>query len=62
MKAADKNMTIGDLFAQVEDDEWVYSDGISRVCSAFVASIYKAGGLFGEYDVNAAEFTPRDVY
>lgn len=62
MKAADMNMTVGDLFAMVEKDEWVYSDGISRVCSAFVASIYKAGGLFGDYDVNAAEFTPRDVY
>jgi len=62
MRAADKNMTVGDLFSVVEDDKWVYSDGISRVCSAFVASIYKAGGLFGDYDVNAAEFTPRDVY
>jgi len=61
-RAADKNMTVGDLFSQVEDDSWVYSDGISRVCSAFVASIYKAGGLFGDYNVNAAEFTPRDVY
>lgn len=60
--AADKNLTIGQLFSIVEDDEWVYSDGISRVCSSFVASIYKAGGLFGDYHINAAEFTPRDVY
>jgi len=62
MRAADKNMTVGELFSVVEDDNWIYSDGISRVCSAFVASIYKAGGLFGEFNVNAAEFTPRDVY
>jgi len=51
MKASEKNLTIGDLFAMVEKDEWVYSDGYSRVCSAFVANIYKAAGLFGDLDV-----------
>jgi len=32
------------------------------VCSAYSASVYKAAGMFGDFDVNATEFTPRDVY
>jgi hypothetical protein len=32
------------------------------VCSAYSASVYKAAGMFDDYDVNATEFTPRDVY
>jgi len=32
------------------------------VCSAYVAAMYKAGGLFGDYEVNGTEFVPRDVY
>jgi len=35
----------------VEKDEWVYSDGYSMVCSAFVAAVYKNGGLFGDLDI-----------
>lgn len=50
-----RNMTFGDLFAIVEKDEWVYSDGPSMVCSAFVAGIYKAGGLLGDFDIQATE-------
>jgi hypothetical protein len=42
---AKRNMTFGDLMAMVEQDEWMYSDGPSLVCSSFVAAIYKAGGL-----------------
>ena len=40
---------------------WWYDDGYSYVCSAFAAGIYKAGGLLPE-NVNAVEFTPKDVY
>ncbi len=39
----------------------MYSDGLSMVCSSFVTAIYKAGGLFGEFNVNAVEFTPKDL-
>jgi len=60
--AADKGLSINQLFAIVERDEWVYSDGPSMVCSAFVAAIYKAGGLFDGLDIQATEFSPRDVY
>lgn len=42
---AKRNMTMGDLMAMPEVDEWQYSDGASYVCSSFVAAIYRAGGL-----------------
>jgi hypothetical protein len=35
---------------------------LSYVCSAYVAALYKAAGLFGDMEINATEFTPRDVY
>jgi len=40
LEAGRRNMTINDLFAVVEKDGWVYSDGQSMVCSAFVAATY----------------------
>lgn len=57
-----RNLTIGQVFAMPEQDSWVYSDGPSMVCSSFVAAVWKAGGLFDGLDVQATEFTPRDVY
>jgi len=53
--------------AEPEIDGWEYTgytprDGRSWVCSAYVAAIYKAGGLFGDMDVNSTEFGPADVY
>ena len=49
--AASKDMTIEDVMAMAEQDGWEYSgeqprDGLSYVCSAFVAALWKAGGLF----------------
>jgi len=61
-EAAQRNITIPELMAIPEVDGWQYSDGVSYVCSALVAAMYKAGGLFGDNYVNAVEFTPRDVY
>lgn len=60
-------MTIQDVMAIVEEDGWIYSgeepkDGLSYVCSAYVAALYKAAGLFGDVEINATEFTPKDVY
>jgi len=37
-------------------------DGLSYVCSAYVTALYKAAGLFGDMEINATEFTPKDVY
>jgi len=46
--AVDRGITLEELMAIVENDNWVYSDGKSMVCSSFVAALYKAGGLFGD--------------
>ena len=67
MIAAEKSMSVQDVMAMVEIDGWEYTgneprDGLSYVCSAFVAALYKAGGLFGDLSIQATEFTPRDVY
>lgn len=43
-------MTFQDLMAVPEKDGWWYSDGYSYVCSAFVAAVYKAGGLLPEIE------------
>ena len=45
-----RGMTFQDLMAEVEKDGWWYSDGYSYVCSAFVAAVYKAGGLLPEIE------------
>jgi hypothetical protein len=58
-------LTFPQLFAIVEEEGWEYKDGVSYVCSAFVAAVYKRAGLFEGIDPNtihATEFTPRDVY
>lgn len=57
-----RNMTLQQLMAMPEQDEWIYSDGPSMVCSCFVIGVYKAAGLFGDMEIQANEFTPKDVY
>ena len=46
----------------VEKEGWEYNDGVSYVCSSFVIAIYKRAGLFRGLNVEATEFTPRDLY
>jgi len=58
----ENNMTWSQVYAMPELDEWDYSDGHNFVCSSFVTAIWRAGGLFGDLEINAAEFTPRDCY
>lgn len=65
--AAGKDMSVEDVMAMVEMDGWEYTgieprDGQAYVCSAYVATMYKAAGLFGDFDVQGTEFVPRDVY
>lgn len=65
-EATKQNMTVADVMAIVEQDEWIYEgnyhDGKAMVCSAYVAAMWKAGGLFGDMDIQATEFTPKDLY
>jgi hypothetical protein len=66
-EAARQNMSIQDVMALVEQDGWVYHgeeprDGISYVCSSYVIAFYKEAGLFGDLEINATEFSPKDLY
>ena len=60
--AATKGMTIAEVMAMPELDEYRYSDGLNMVCSNLVAGLWKAAGLFGNLTINANEFNPFDVY
>lgn len=57
-----RGMTIEEVFAIPEEDDWQYSDGVSLVCSSFVVRAWKAGGLFEDLEINAVEQGPKDVY
>ncbi|XP_019249828.1 PREDICTED: uncharacterized protein LOC109228993 isoform X2 [Nicotiana attenuata] len=45
-------------------DDWVYSDGKSTSCVAFILETYKEAGLFGELasSIQVTEFTIKDAY
>jgi hypothetical protein len=59
-------MTVEQLMAQVEVEGWEYhglpNDGRAYVCSAYVAAVYQAAGMFLPGKINGPEFTPKDVY
>lgn len=51
------------MAAEVEVEGWEYYDGRSYVCSAFVAGVWQAAGIFGHnVHINATEFQPFDDY
>jgi len=67
MIAAEQELSMEEVMAMPELDGWEYTgeeprDGLSYVCSAYVAAMYKAAGLYDDFDVQATEFTPRDIY
>ena len=64
---ATKGLSVQDIMSMPEQDGWEYTgetprDGESMVCSAYVAAVWKAGGLFDPYNINATEWSPKDVY
>lgn len=65
-EAASRNLTVEQLMSMVEVEGWEYTglenDGRAYVCSAYVAAVYRAAGLFGNYTIYGPEFTPKDVY
>lgn len=49
------------LLAIPEQDNWIYSDGKSTSCIAFILEMYKEAGLFGSLanSIQVTEFTVR---
>ncbi|KAF4677869.1 hypothetical protein FOL47_008934 [Perkinsus chesapeaki] len=72
VKVADSKLEggAGMILAIPENDEWTYhfnrngkpTVGPSRVCSALVCEMLRAGGIFGDHEVSCTEFTPWDIY
>ncbi|KAJ7524596.1 hypothetical protein O6H91_17G037100 [Diphasiastrum complanatum] len=63
-EANERGIPFGQLLAIPEQDDWVYSDGKSTSCVAFVLEMYKEAGLFGTLSnvIQVTEFTIRDAY
>ncbi|XP_047946363.1 uncharacterized protein LOC125192764 [Salvia hispanica] len=59
-----RGSSFGELLAIPEQDDWVYVDGKSTSCVAFVFEMYKEAGLFGELanSIQVTEFTIKDAY
>lgn len=58
----EKDMKLTDMIIIPENDDWIYSKGYSRVCSALVVDILKHANIFGDAKITATEFTPKDLY
>ncbi|KAF9606389.1 hypothetical protein IFM89_025078 [Coptis chinensis] len=59
-----RGMTFDQLLTIPEQDDWVYSDGKSTTCVAFILSMYKEAGILGPLSssIQVTEFTIRDAY
>ncbi|MFQ6640725.1 hypothetical protein Gotur_015590 [Gossypium turneri] len=59
-----RGITFDQLLTIPEQDEWVYSDGKSTTCVAFILEMYKEAGVFGPLSnsIQVTEFTIRDAY
>ncbi|KAL3733550.1 hypothetical protein ACJRO7_022987 [Eucalyptus globulus] len=59
-----RGSSFAELLTIPEQDDWVYSDGKSASCVAFVLEMYKAAGLFDPISssVQVTEFTIKDAY
>lgn len=64
LQANKRNISFGELISIPEQDNWIYSDGKSRVCDSLVISILTGAGIFGDITTGifATEFTPKDLY
>ncbi|CAN1852691.1 hypothetical protein LINPERHAP1_LOCUS40719 [Linum perenne] len=59
-----RGITFDELLTQPEQDEWIYSDGKSTTCVAFILQMYKEAGVFDPIgnSIQVTEFTIRDAY
>lgn len=54
-----RGITFDELLTAPEQDEWIYSDGKSTTCVAFILAMYKEAGVFGPISssIQVTEFT-----
>ncbi|KAL0362242.1 UNVERIFIED_CONTAM: hypothetical protein Scaly_1179400 [Sesamum calycinum] len=58
-----RGSSFGELLAIPEQDDWVYADGKSTSCVAYVFELYKEAGLFKlASSIQVTEFTIKDAY
>ncbi|XP_054798773.1 uncharacterized protein LOC129303463 isoform X2 [Prosopis cineraria] len=59
-----RGSSFDELLTIPEQDDWVYSDGRSASCVAFVLQMYKEAGLFEPIasSIQVTEFTIKDAY
>ncbi|XP_019193100.1 PREDICTED: uncharacterized protein LOC109187366 [Ipomoea nil] len=59
-----RESSLAQVLTLPEQDDWVYSDGKSTSCAAFVLGMYKKAGLFGPLSslIQVTEFTIKDAY
>ncbi|TXG56378.1 hypothetical protein EZV62_017691 [Acer yangbiense] len=59
-----RGISFDQLLTIPEQDEWVYSDGKSTTCVAFILAMYKEAGVFSPFSnsIQVTEFTIRDAY
>lgn len=55
-------MTLEELIALPEKDDYIYSSGDNYVCSTMVTKFWKEGGLFDGFEIDSHEFTQKDNY
>lgn len=61
-EAARRNMTIEEVIAMPEKEEYTYSNGKNYICSSIVVKYLKEAGIFDGLNIESPEFTPYDVY
>lgn len=54
-----RGLSFDQLLTIPEQDEWIYSDGKSTTCVAFILAMYKEAGVFGPISnsIQVTEFT-----
>ncbi|XP_065860954.1 uncharacterized protein [Euphorbia lathyris] len=59
-----RGIAFDDLLTAPEQDDWIYSDGKSTTCVAFILAMYKEAGVFNPISssIQVTEFTIRDAY
>ncbi|XVF70602.1 hypothetical protein PTKIN_Ptkin11bG0176000 [Pterospermum kingtungense] len=59
-----RGSSFDELLTIPEQDDWIYSDGKSTSCIAFVLELYKEAGLFDPIadSIQVTEFTIKDAY